>query len=89
MDKEKRGFTCGLVYAAAQCFRNGFEPVGEFLWNESGFKKRDLAVCDEYDAKEIRKYFNFSQTDNTRKCRHPRLIYDGIAADCPDCDFVK
>lgn len=55
IDKERRkGFTQGVVYVIAQVIRN--DPIdAEGLWNESGFTKEDLRVCDNYDADEIRK----------------------------------
>ena len=54
MTKEKKGFTCGFVYACAQLSRLGNDTWAEMLWNESGLTKSDLNVCDNYDAKELR-----------------------------------
>lgn len=56
MDDIKKGFTQGFVYACAQLIRDGEEYRAEWLWNESGFSEKDLKYCDDYDAKEIRKY---------------------------------
>jgi len=52
------GFTQGLVYACAQLIRDGEEYRAEFLWKESGFSKKDLKNCDDYDADEIRRYLS-------------------------------
>ena len=55
LNERKRGFIQGLVYSVAQCHRNGQENAAEFLWDESGFTKTDLKLCDDYDANEVRK----------------------------------
>jgi len=54
MDKREIGFTQGVVYAIALLIRNGYEYANT-LWNESGFSEKDLAVCENYDADEVRK----------------------------------
>lgn len=53
--KQKIGFTQGVVYAIAQAIRFGREDTAQYLWDESGFTRQDLKVCDEYDAKELSK----------------------------------
>ena len=63
MDNEKKGFTRGVVYSVAQCFRNGQEGAGELIWHESGFDEDDLAICDDYDADEIRQYYANQQSN--------------------------
>ena len=55
MDDIKKGFTRGFVYACAQLIRDHNEYRAEWLWNESGFSKSDLDICDDYDTDEIRK----------------------------------
>ena len=56
MDKREIGFTQGVVYAIALLTRNGYgNGNAEILWNESGFSEKDLAVCENYDADEVRK----------------------------------
>lgn len=53
---EKTGFTHGVVYAVAQLIRFGSGHV-DALWRESGFSLDDLDICDDYDANEVRDYF--------------------------------
>lgn len=64
MKQREIGFTQGVVYAIAQCVRFGNSDTAEYLWNESGFKKDDLKVCDEYDVQELRRTL-LSDTDLT------------------------
>lgn len=54
MDMEKKGFTCGFVYALAELLRAGAQGYAEQLWIGSGFEKSDLSVCDDYDADRVR-----------------------------------
>ena len=55
MNAEKKGFTQGVVYAIAQLIRAGEDSSAEWIWDESGFDSKDLDLCDDYDAKEVRK----------------------------------
>jgi len=58
MDKREIGFTQGVVFAIALLIRNGYgygNGNAEILWNESGFTEKDLEVCENYDADEVRK----------------------------------
>lgn len=55
VDARGKIFTCGVVYSCAELIRKGEERHAEFLWDVSGFDEGDLALCDEYDAREVRK----------------------------------
>ena len=58
MKANKTGFIQGVVYAVALLLRTYHEGAAETLWEESGFTKKDLSVCENYDTDIIKEYFN-------------------------------
>jgi len=85
MLKEKIGFTQGVIWAVAECFRNGLEGAAEFLWKESNFGKEDLKYGDSYDTDKLKDKIRELNDNYCEKCHAP--LFPKENKFCELCNF--